>query len=458
MCGIASAYVARNAVRYVYNLLIELQHRGQESAGIAVATEGGEVKSVVAPGYVHQLLNRLAIDGVFSDYAIGHVRYSTTGSYIYGEGSQPVVVKEGRTRFALAFNGNIINYVDISRDLLKKSYRSDTSVLVELIKALYRDYRDLVEAVKQLPYIVRGSYSLALLSNEPRIVLAKDTYGFKPLAYSYDGNSFIAASESSALDSIGIDLWRELYPGEIVSFDGSSIEITKARSLSRHAPCSFEYIYFSRPDTVFNNVEVHRARIRMGELLGGSDDIDADIIVPVPDSGRSAAIGYSRATGIPIDEGLMRNRYIGRGFIMPPSQRDQIIDLKYNPIRTSISGKNIVLVDDSLIRGTTIRRLIRILRRKGAREIHVRIASPPIRYPCFMGIDFPTRRELIAGGGRSIKDVERIIGADSLKYLDVEDLHLATGLCSLCMACFTGRYPIKDLNIDRLEKVFYRRV
>ncbi|RLG84611.1 MAG: amidophosphoribosyltransferase, partial [Thermoprotei archaeon] len=237
-----------------------------------------------------------------------------------------------------------------------------------------------------------------------------------------------------------------------------SLEVARVRSRATPTPCIFEYVYFSRPDSFFNGVQVHEARVRMGMELARVAPVDADVVIPVPDSGRSAALGFSRASGIPMDEGLMRNRYVGRSFIMPPGLRELISSIKYGVVRRVVEGRRVVVVDDSLIRGTTMRSIVSLLRRFGAREVHVRIASPPVRYPCFMGIDFPTRRELIASKLGSVEEVARAIGADSLAYNTLEGLLRAVGLPSLCTACFSGTYPFPNLNLEALEKSFARVV
>jgi len=455
MCGIAAFY-GSNAPLYTYKLLLELQHRGQESAGMSVV-RGSDLTTLVRPGYVLSAISPEEVSEIDSQAAIGHVRYSTTGGYMSNAGAQPITVGDGRYRVSVAFNGNIINYNELSVEYLGRKVLSDSEVLAELIWMFYKDLGDVVDAVKYVASVVRGSFSLAVLTPEPRVVIARDVYGFKPLAYSHNDGIFIAASETAAIESAGFDLWSEVMPGNAVSYDGKSVEVLRITSdVGKFTPCVFEYIYFSRPDTVFNGVQVHEARVRMGMYVGGMDSVNADVVIPIPDSGRSAALGYSMATGIGLDEGLMRNRYVGRGFIMPPKLREFISEVKYGVIKSTVCGKRVVVVDDSLIRGTTIMRVIEVLRRKGAREVHVRIASPPIKYPCFMGIDFPTRRELIASRVESVNTIAKLINADSLLYNTVEGLKWATKLPSMCLACFTGRYPIDGVSLEYLENVFSR--
>ena len=455
MCGIA-AYYGPNAVLKIYRMLIELQHRGQESAGISFMDKRRRVKTLKGRGLVVEAIPFENLGDVESTYAIGHVRYSTSGGFM-DYGSQPVEIGV-KPRISVAFNGNIINYRELGAEIGVNS-NNDTVVLAHLLYRLTLDNNgDIVEAIREIAEHVIGSYSIVVLTDEPRIVIARDPYGFKPLAYSYTDKVFAAASETPALEQAGLYEWVELGPGEIVSFDGKDIETTTARKKAVPTPCVFEYVYFSRPDSFFNGIQVHTARVRMGELLGITAPVEADLVIPVPDSGRSAALGYSKSTGLPFDEGLMRNRYVGRSFIMPPGLRELVSDVKYGVIRDSVQGRRIVLVDDSLIRGTTMRSIVRVLRMHGAREVHVRIASPPVKYPCFMGIDFPTRRELIASRTKDISKIAEEIGADTLEYNSLENLRKAIGIPSLCMACFSGVYPFSNIDVSRLEKIFARTV
>lgn len=454
MCGIA-AFLGSNAPSYVYRLLLELQHRGQESAGISYVNSGS-ISTIVRSGYVLSAIDFSEVRGLNSIAAIGHVRYSTSGDYMSGEGAQPISVGEGKTAISVAFNGNIINYYELSKEFLKRTYRSDSEVIAMLIYELFKDLGDVVEAVKKLGELVVGSYSLAVLTSEPAVVIARDPYGFKPLAYYFNDGLFIAASETSAIESLGLDVWREVSAGEVVVCSGKSLESLKMHSSAEFTPCIFEYIYFSRPDSIFNGVQVHEARVRMGEYLGRLDDAGIDVVIPVPDSGRSAALGYSMAKGVRLDEGLFRNRYVGRSFIMPPKIREFISSVKYGVVRSVINGRSVAVVDDSLIRGITIKDVINLLRVRGSKGVHVRIASPPIKYPCFMGVDFPSSRELIASRLGDVGKVAKAIGADSLLYNSVDGLKWATGLSGPCLACFTGVYPFKDVDVGYLESIFMR--
>ncbi|MEM4498939.1 MAG: amidophosphoribosyltransferase [Sulfolobales archaeon] len=455
MCGIAAFY-GPNASLITYKLLIELQHRGQESAGISVFS-GARIRTIVRPGYVVPAISLREVYELNSNLAVGHVRYSTTGGYMSQSGAQPVVVGDGRKQISLAFNGNIINYHELSKEFLGTDSSSDSEVLAKLVFEFTKEVGDVVEAVKNVSTLVKGSYSLVVMTSEPRLVIARDPHGFKPLAYSAYDDFIAVASETAPLESLGMDMWEEVVPGSIISYDGKSLEKTHIPvRVETFTPCVFEYVYFSRPDSIFNGVQIHEARVRMGAYLGSLDSEEVDVVIPVPDSGRSAALGYSMSRKVVIDEGLMRNRYVGRSFIMPPSMRELFADIKYGVVKSVIRSKKVAVIDDSLIRGTTMGRIVRLLRNRGAERVHVRIASPPVRYPCFMGIDFPTKRELIASRLCDVKLIAEVIGADSLLYNTVEGLRWSIGIPSLCLACYTGIYPFADIDIPYLEKTFSR--
>jgi amidophosphoribosyltransferase len=457
MCGIAGYAGKGDVVTTIISLLIELQHRGQEAAGIAVVAKSKEILTIRVKGLAIDILANDAFHKLsFSNpcCGIGHVRYSTTGGYMDSQ-AQPITVGEGLLKIAVAFNGTIANYVALAKEFGLRSYPGDTYVLAEVLYRLALEYgKDVVEALKHLAEYVIGGYSIAVLTSEPRLVIARDPYGFRPLTYSYDGETFVFASETAALDVLGFRDWREVGYGQILSFDGKSLEATGSSIHVEPAPCIFEYVYFSRPDSIFNGVSVYSARVRMGEELARNSPADGDVVIPVPDSGRAAAIGFSKASGIPLEEGIIANKYVGRGFIMPPQIRDSISRLKYGFIRSIINGKRVVLVDDSLVRGTTLKNIVSRLREAGAKEVHVRIASPPFRYPCFMGIDVASREELLAWRYISPSDIAKAIGADSLGYNTIESLLHAVQLQTVCTACFTGRYPFKNLTVDYLGKMF----
>jgi len=460
MCGIAGYAGSENTITTLVSLLLELQHRGQESAGIAIATIDGRIHSVVGKGLVIEALSgselskMLEVGSIFG--GIGHVRYATSGGYMDSQ-AQPLLVSSDGYTIAVAFNGTIANYLQLAKEFNLKGVGGDTTVLVHVLLRLAKEFdNDIVEALKVLPNYAIGGYSIAVLTSEARLVAARDPYGFRPLAIAKHGDELYIASETAALDVMGATDWREVLPGEIVSYDGHSLEITRASISTPISPCIFEYVYFSRPDSIFNGVSVYVARVRMGEELARAAPVSGDIVIPVPDSGRAAAIGFSRASGIPLEEGIVVNKYVGRGFIAPPAIREMISKLKYGFVRGSINMKKVVLVDDSIVRGTTMKSLVNKLRVFGAREVHVRIASPPFRYPCFMGIDIASRAELLAWRAASLIDIARSIDADSVGYNTIEGLLKAVGLPLVCHACFSGLYPFKGLTVDDLEKMFTR--
>ena len=456
LCGIA-AYVGSGDVSdIVLELLVELQHRGQESAGIALVSYQGHMSVIRGRGLVFDVLTPDTLEKLKSKNnvfaGIGHVRYSTSGGFLDSV-PQPFIVGDG-FKIAIAFNGTIANYIQLAKSLGLKRALNDTHVLAETIYRLTKEYHgDVIEALRDLPNYVIGSYSIAILTTEPRLVIARDPRGFRPLAYMFKDSLYVA-SETAALSIVTGGMWREVAPGEIISFDGFSLERSKVRISVTPTPCIFEYVYFARPDTVFNGVSVYEARIRMGIELAKTSPVDADAVMPVPESGRYAAMGYSRASGIPLEEGLFVNRYLGRGFIMPPTIRRRVSELKYGIVRRVVKGKRVVLVDDSIVRGTTMKSLILKLRNSGANEVHVRIASPPFKYPCFMGIDIASRRELLINRSRSINEMAKYMGADSLGYNTLRGLIRAVGLVSVCHACFSGLYPFPGLNAEKLEKIF----
>ncbi len=426
MCGIAAAPWADE----VFVLLESLQHRGQESAGIAWV-EGGEIKFTGGMGLVKDAISEVPHKGP----AIGHVRYSTSGGY---SRVQPVHTKS----LALAFNGNIVNF-----KLVEPSSSWDAEALLKAIINEMTKGSDLFEASKKVLNKAKGSFSIVILDKNGRIVVARDPWGFRPLAFNWP----VVASETAALEDIGLS-WGEVPPNTIIMLEEG--QVTREERLGeerRKAYCAFEYVYFQRPESYFNGINVHVSRVRMGEILAREKPVEADVVIPVPDSGRSAAIGFSRVSGIPLDEGLVKNRYLGRSFIMPPGLRELIAMRKYGVVRDVVQGRRVVVVDDSIVRGTTMKRIVKLLKDKGAKEVHVRIASPPIRAPCYMGIDFPSRKELVAVG-RTEEELARMWGAESVGYLSVRGLVDAIGVEELCVACFTGVYPFK-ITEEEIEAI-----
>lgn len=461
MCGIAAYAGRQDTVTNILTLMIELQHRGQEASGLAVASTDGEVHSFTNRGTVLEILNAENLlsavqirGGIFG--GIGHVRYSTSGPFFHYS-AQPLVVGNSRYRIAVAFNGTIANYTELAREFSMDRGDGDSTVFANLIYRLAVEFDgDVVEALRVLPEYVVGGYSVAVVTSEPRIVIARDPRGFRPLAYSFTGAEFYAASETSALDAVGAGVWMEVLPGEVISFDGKALEVARASMAECVAPCIFEYVYFSRLDSVFNGVSIYRARFEMGRELAKVAPVEADVVVPVPDSGRAAALGYGRESGMPVEEGIVANKYVGRGFIAPPPVREVVSKLKYGFVKDVLNGRRVVLVDDSIVRGTTMRSIVSRMRSVGAQEIHVRVSSPPFRYPCFMGIDVSSRDELLVWRTVYEKDIAKHVEADSLGYNTLKGLMRATGLATFCAACFTGVYPFGDLKLEDLERMFVR--
>lgn len=431
-CGIFGVS-SEDAVRKTYYGLIALQHRGQEGAGISVWN--GRIRTIKGHGLVSEVFDENSLN-LASNIAIGHVRYSTSGSL---SEVQPLEVRCCGYELAIAHNGTLTNFIPLRRLYEGMGIKFHSSVDTEVIGISflnhYSQVKDEFEAMRRVFEEVKGAYSILILF-DGKIIAARDPVGFRPLVFG-EGDGYYFASEDSALRMFGLET-RDVLPGEVFVIDGESYE-SKVLAREKHAYCVFEYIYFARPDSTLNGINVYCARYRMGVELARESPAEGDVVIAVPDSGRTAALGFAHESGIPYMEGLIKNRYIGRTFIMP-SGRGLKVKLKLSPVREVVNGKRVVLVDDSIVRGTTMTRIVKMLRDAGAREVHVRIASPPIRYPCYMGIDIPTRHELIAAW-RSIEDIRKEIGADSLAYLSIEGLKRAVGTKNLCMACLTGEYP-----------------
>lgn len=370
------------------------------------------------------------------------------------DNAQPYCLSLPHTEFSFAFNGTITNYDALKNSLGHKGHRFTTDVDTEVIGRLIatnllRSGGDYVEAIKRTMYMLEGAYSLILLNSSGQIIAVRDPLGFRPLCIGKLNDTIhMVSSESVVFDILDAEFVRDVRPGEIVVIDRSGLESRQLANLSAHAHCMFEYVYFSRPDSVLDGVPVHRARTRLGRILAEIHPVEADIVVPVPDSGRSAAIGFSQASGIPLCEGLIKNRSIWRTFIMPyPELRKRLVRLKLNPVRTAIEGKRVVLVDDSIVRSTTSRRIVSVLKKVGAQEVHLRISCPPLIAPCHMGIDFPSYDELVAAN-KTVPEICEDIGADSLGYMTIEGLIEAIGLpkSELCLACLTDKYPTARLQ------------
>ncbi len=446
-CGVVGASFndEAQAALSIYYALYALQHRGQESAGIAVH-DGTQVRTLKGMGLVPEVFNKVDIQKLRGEVGIGHVRYSTTGSSKI-ENCQPLIVSFRSGTIAIAHNGNLVNSKDLRCELEKEGRiflsDSDTEVIAHLlVKELMR--RELEDAIRELMKKLVGSYSLAVLIDN-RLVVIRDPLGIKPLCLGKIDNGYVVASESVALDILNGEFIRDVAPGEMLIFTNGTYESHQLFKSKNYAHCVFEYIYFARPDSVIDGKLVYNVRLSIGKTLFEEHPVKADIVSPVPDSGITYAIGFSKRSGIDYMEGLMKNRYIGRTFIMPAQDmRETAVKLKLNTIKSNIEGKSVVLVDDSIVRGTTSRRIIDLLKKAGTREVHMRVASPPIISPCYLGIDMATRDELVAAH-KAVKGVEAVINADSLGYLSIDGLVESIGIPSddLCLGCLTGVYPVE---------------
>jgi amidophosphoribosyltransferase len=442
VCGVFGIRAPeRDVARVAYFGLFALQHRGQESAGIAVS-DLGRLTVLRDMGLVPQVFSEQTLRGLQGDVAIGHTRYSTTGSTHWAN-AQPLV-HHGRARtVALGHNGNLTNAEELRDELAEDGVRLSSTSDSELIAALIaNDPAPLPEAVGNTLARLEGASTVVALA-EGRLLGFRDEHGFRPLVLGRIEDDWVLASETCALDLVGAGYEREVRPGELVLIDGG-LESQQAVEPAGRALCLFEFIYLARPDSRLRSEEVYSARVRMGETLAREAPVDADLVMPVPDSGTPAAIGFARASGISFSEGLIKNRYVGRTFIQPDQGlREQGIRLKFNPL-AEVAGKRVVVVDDSIVRGTTMRQLVTMLREAGATEVHVRVSSPPIVSPCFYGIDFGDDRQLVAAA-QTVEETRRQIGASSLAHLSLEGVQAATAGpgSEFCRACFTKEYPTR---------------
>jgi amidophosphoribosyltransferase len=441
MCGVFGVRApGRDVARLAYFGLFALQHRGQESAGIAVS-EDGRLTALRDLGLVAQVFDERSLSGLHGDLAIGHNRYSTTGANAW-ENAQPLL-HHGRVRtVALGHNGNLVNAEELRKRVGKTlGSSSDSEVIAALIAD---DERPLDEAVAAAMVLLEGAATVVGLADETLFAF-RDPYGFRPLVLGRLGDDPVVASETCALDLVGATFEREIRPGELVLADDDGLRTVQAMEpAERGALCIFEFFYLARPDTRLSGVEVHGARVRMGERLAAEAPVEADLVLPIPDSGTPAAIGFARAAGIPFSEGLIKNRYVGRTFIQPEQgMRDQGIRMKFNPL-AEVEGKRVVVVDDSIVRGSTTRQIVAMLFDAGASEVHVRISSPPVVSPCFYGIDLASEDEMIAAHAE-VEDVRAAIGATTLAYLSLDGLQAATRrpAGALCRACLTREYPTR---------------
>jgi amidophosphoribosyltransferase len=443
-CGIMAVVGHPEAASLAAIGLAALQHRGQESAGLAVA-DGHVLTSFKQMGHVSDVLTQEAVAGLRGHMAIGHVRYSTTGSSNLLN-AQPIQVTYKRGSLAVAHNGNLVNAAQLRRAMEGVgsifNTTNDSEVILHLIARSKQETVDraCAEALRQ----VEGAYSVLVIDPQ-QVLVARDPRGFRPLCLGKLKEAWIAASETCALDILGATYVRDVEPGEMVVLHGDGgLDSYRFVEVTEHAMCIFEYVYFSRPDSFIYGRSVDAVRRRLGEILGREAPCDADYVVGVPDSSNTASLGYSHATGIPWELGLIRNHYVGRTFIRPTQElRDFSVRKKYNPVRRVLEGKRIVLVDDSIVRGTTMRKLVKMVRGAGAREVHLRISSPPMTNPCYYGIDTPVRRELIASS-HSVEEITRYMRVESLRYLSLDGMMEAVGGGpGFCRACFTGDYPVR---------------
>jgi len=451
-CGVFGVYApGEDVARLTFFALFALQHRGQESAGIAT-TDGKKLQVYAKMGLVSQVFSEDSLGQLSGDIAIGHNRYSTRGSS-RGANAQPIVVGKGSNIIAIAHNGNIVNAEHLYQELADQGYTfhtsTDTEVIANLI--LSSPEKDWVDKIRYAMHRLQGAYSLTIMTHHS-LFGVRDPLGVRPLCLGAIDGGWVIASESCALDHIGASFIREIEPGEIVSITENGVD-SYQEEVGRRALCIFEYIYFARPDSVINGRLLYPARQAMGEGLAQEHAVAADLAMGVPDSATAAGIGYSRQSNIPLCEGLLKNRYVGRTFIEPDQRiRDLGVKLKFNPLPQMLDGKRVVVVDDSIVRGTTTPSVVKLLKRAGAKEVHMRICAPPIRYPCFFGVDMATRWELIASQ-KTVPEIRDFIGADSLGYLSVDGLIKAVALPKdiFCMACFTGNYPIPvQLEMNKL--------
>ena len=457
-CGVFGMYDfdGGDVASTIYYGLFALQHRGQESCGIAVSETNGpkrKVTSYKGMGLVNEVFTQDNLEPMHGDIGVGHVRYSTAGASTR-ENAQPLVLNYVKGTLALAHNGNLINAMELRKDLEYTGAIFQTTIDSEVIA--YHIARERLnsnsveEAVGRACQKIKGAFALVVMSPR-KLVGARDPYGFKPLCIGKRDNAYILASETCALDTIGAEYVRDVLPGEIVTITpegGIQSDLSLALPKEKEARCIFEYIYFARPDSHIDGVSVYASRIKAGRFLAMDSPVDADLVVGVPESGNAAALGYSLQSGIPYGTAFVKNGYVGRTFIKPKqSSRESSVRVKLNVLKEAVDGKRIIMIDDSIVRGTTSDRIVKMLRDAGATEVHVRISSPPFLWPCYFGTDIPEREQLIAYN-RSIEDIRKIIGADSLGYLGVERLEEMVGGLSICKGCFTGTYPMEPPKED----------
>lgn len=450
-CGVFGIYENKtcDVAHAAYLALYALQHRGQESCGIAV-NDRGVFAQAKSSGLVQEVFTRSRLESLgLGNIAVGHVRYSTTGGNALSN-IQPLVIRHMKGNMAIAHNGNLVNAYDIRRSFeLTGAIFHSTSDTESIAYSIVRERlktKTTEQAIEHVMTQIRGAYACVVMT-ATKLIAFRDPQGFRPLCIGRLGEqAYVVASESCALDSIGAAFVRDVLPGEIVVFENGQMRSIKTHcGKTKPHICVFEYIYFARPDSVIEGSSVQHARMRAGRFLAQESPVDADIVIGVPDSGIDAALGYAQESGIPYGIGFIKNKYIGRSFIQPTQgQREDAVRIKLNTVRENIAGKRVIMIDDSIVRGTTCARIVQLLRDGGAKEVHVRISSPPFRHPCFFGTDVDSQENLIACQFDTIDEIAREIGADSLAYLSVEATHhlAEKSNCSFCDGCFTGHYPI----------------
>lgn len=435
-----------NAATLTYYGLYALQHRGQESAGIAVS-DGTQSKIHKAMGLVSDVFKTENLQELQGHIAIGHIRYATAGGKTI-ENAQPMLNQFKLGSVAIAHNGQLINYEPL-REMLEETgatfnSTSDTEVILKLIARNYK--KGLERALIDCIQMIKGSYALTVMT-ENCLIGARDPNGIRPLCLGEIEGGYVLASESCAIDAMNGTFIRDIRPGEIVIITKDGIQEMPFGENTSKRSCIFEYVYFARPDSIIDGIPVQTARLKMGAQLAKESFVDADVVIGVPDSGLGAALGYSQETGIPYSMGIVKNKYIGRSFIAPTQkERENMVFVKLNALKSDLDGKRVIVIDDSIVRGTTSRRLVQILRRAGAKEVHFRVSSPPVKYPCYFGIDTPTKAELISSA-HDVEEIRKEIGADSLAFISVEGMFEALRSCNpnsygFCKGCFTGEYPM----------------
>ena len=455
-CGVFGAYDfdGEDVASTIYYGLFALQHRGQESCGIAVSdTNGpkGKVMSYKDMGLVNEVFNPENLEKLKGNIGVGHVRYSTAGSSVR-ENAQPLVLNYVKGTLGMAHNGNLLNAVELREELSYTGAIFQTTIDSEVIAYLIARERLKVgtveEAVKNAMLKIKGAYSLVVMSPR-KLIGARDPFGFKPLCIGKRDNTYFLSSETCALDTVGAEFVRDVLPGEVVTITSKGIESDTSLCQKNTARCIFEYIYFARPDSKIDGMGVYESRINAGRILAKTHPVDADLVVGVPESGNPAALGFSLESGIPYGNAFIKNNYVGRTFIKPKqAQRESSVKVKLNVLKEAVAGKRVVMIDDSIVRGTTSARIVSLLKNSGAKEVHVRISSPPFKHPCYFGTDIPSEDQLIATG-KTVDEICKIIGADSLGYLEVDRLsEMICGGTGFCDACFTGNYPMDPPTQD----------